>query len=390
MSIFLEECSLSFYSHNLLTLSLSSLFNCVLNVRRLHVLLGRTQYRQTCLPLLCVQSCLRELLAMMHIYFASTGSGLDMLRNGKSSSAKSSPGKSEVTDFNAYFSEFIDRNANNGPPLAVAVVHRTESRRSSAEEQQGVGNEEYVTSWEPLYIKSAAGSSNTHDSIFKRRDQGPTLDATESGGDRVGLFSDWSTIENALTTHSALGTNDVKTYVCNTVIDGKFPRRGSNSNHSKCIAHCYIVSITTSMCLIVVQEGSGHGKRNRLSDDEVHLFMRNVTSKLLPNHLFRINIVTSLKSELFGIENKLPDHPTTANNLHETASLWSESGWSDTQRKKILHSLGLRRKNSPVMAPLKSPYVQRKLGRQRKKKMKNSVNHGHLDLFLGPELSRLL
>ena len=59
-----------------------SLFKCVLNVRRLHVLLRKISYRATSLPIMYIQSSFPELLAMMQIYFADAGTCLEMLGSG--------------------------------------------------------------------------------------------------------------------------------------------------------------------------------------------------------------------------------------------------------------------------------------------------------------------
>mmetsp|Transcript_22217 Transcript_22217/g.41951 ORF Transcript_22217/g.41951 Transcript_22217/m.41951 type:complete len:286 (+) Transcript_22217:2-859(+) len=225
-------------------------------------------------------------------------------------------------------------------------------------------------------------------------------------------FNEWSQIEKALTKQSSstettdvekhcIETFDAKTFVSNNDINGKIQRQSSTSKQSRVLSHCHVSSITDSICLIVIQ-GVGNVKRQRALDDDILLFMRTMVCKLCPENLLSIKIVMRLKSDLLDVqENGLPqpreDSKTSTpadNNNMPTTSLWSDSSWSDSQRKKVLHSLGLRQKDSPVMAPLKSPYVRRqisgKLGRHRKKKMKNSINHAHLDFFLGPELSRLL
>ena len=223
------------------------------------------------------------------------------------------------------------------------------------------------------------------------------------GGDTSWPFQYWGQIEKVLTEHcSVSGTTDSVKYniesvdsravVSNNDVDGKIQR-----NQSRVLPQCHISSITDAISLVVMQ-GAGHAKRHRASDDDIHFFGRTMVTKLSPENLLSIKDVIRLKSELFPVnEDTQPDKSevsTSSNNNVPTTSLWSESGWSDSQRKKILHSLGLRRKNSPVTTPLKSPYVKRQirgnLGRQRKKKTKNSINHGHIDFFLGPELSQLL
>jgi len=465
-----------------------NLFNCVVNVRRLHVLLGKTTHKR--LPIMYIRSSLRELLAMMHIYFADASAGLEMLRHGQfpslqspstprsgglSSSrrsfnkseddaTKSASGKSKSSDLNSLFAEFVGRFATaNSLPLALAVVHRTGGSQDSTldEHQEGEGDEdsnecpESVSSWEPRYMKStvendssgtvATGKSlnGTYDSFFKRRDQGHNLVRTikenfstdqgmvaktsepnvvgnanramRTGGATSWPFDHWADIERVLSKHCMAtettelvkhdtALSDTRASISNNDINGKIQRRTSITNQSKVISHCYISSISEKICLVVIQ-GVGHAKRHRASDDDIEQFMQKILPKLSPENLLSIKIVMGLKFELFEGQEKQQQSEQSnisasspndnGTNVPNTTSLWSETGWSDDQRKKILQSLGLRRKHSPVMAPLKSPYVKRQIrgrlgGRQRKKRLKNSINHGHLDFFLGPELSHLL
>ena len=182
--------------------------------------------------------------------------------------------------------------------------------------------------------------------------------------------------------------------VSKNTINDKTIRRSPSLNRSRVISHCHISSITDSICLLVIQK-EGPAKKHKASGDEIQQFMQMMVSKICPENLLNIKVVMRLKSELSHAEDSMSEYSKISrsnnnNNIPATTSLWSDSVWSDAQRKKILHSLGLRRKHSPVMAPLKSPYVRRSGKRQKKKKIQNSINLGHLDFFLGTELSLLL
>mmetsp|Transcript_34965 Transcript_34965/g.73761 ORF Transcript_34965/g.73761 Transcript_34965/m.73761 type:complete len:1197 (+) Transcript_34965:51-3641(+) len=449
-----------------------NLFNCMLNVRRLHVLLRKIDNVQMCIPIMYIRSSLPDILAMMHVYFhdqslslnlsptprsiQSNTSGLPPNRKsldklGDVINAKSPPGKSRnIFDFNSLFAEFVGR-CKNGAPLAVVVAHETgdkkdtaplEKRHNDVSEGDKEGSDEESSSWEPLYMKS-----NIEDNIsaVKRRSQEPhnnnivriikenfsndrEVDRGETKRDanadkyldlakkwnRMGNnwpFNNWSQIERVLTNHCSerVTSHLTKCYIKavgternlpNNAANGKNQHQSSSSNSSIVTSNCHISSITDSICLLIIQD-VGNSKRQKVSDDEIIQFMRSMVSNLSPESVMSVKAVMSLKSELFDTQdNQPPSHhskvstPPSNDNIPTSTSLWSESSWSDTQRKQILHSLGLRRKHSPVMAPLKSPYVKRQIrktgGRQRKKKVKKSINNAHLDFFLGPELSQLL
>ncbi|KAL7545094.1 hypothetical protein ACHAWF_008532, partial [Thalassiosira exigua] len=399
------------------------LFNCVLTVRQLYVLL-RTMDRQKCLPILYIEQSLRELLSMMHVYFADAGVGLETLRKGMSSASQTplmtqplpsggqmsnSKQLNKVTDFNALFAEFLGRNAN-GASLAVVVARRQQDKSDltqKAPHATDEGSIEIPTApiWEPLYINSnniAGGNSDVsqrsgpnfarmigRETVAKASCEN-TAGTEDRGSDTSWPKNKWRKVEEMLAKHITESCDD-RAVVSHHVAGGTTQRASSEA-----ILNCHISSITDSICFIVVQE-VGQAKRNRVSNDDILLFMRTMAPKLRPENLLSIDIVTRIKPDLPDGGKELPKNVSIApasNQDTPTSSLWSESGWSDAQRKKILHSLGLRRKNSPVMAPLKSPYVHRqisrKFGRHRRKKSKNNVmNHGHLDLFLGPELSHL-
>ena len=207
---------------------------------------------------------------------------------------------------------------------------------------------------------------------------------------------------------SSVGLNSSNTTsLAGTAIVGNSSNQISTSSHtkSKVKSHVHISPITGTLFFIVIQSigDPKHVKKRTVSDEDISLFMSSMVSKICPDNLFTTNSILDAKFEMATMHTK----STTAAGGGERApsqsrakldnqlpeSLWSDTGW-ESQRKKILNTLGIRHNNSPITAPLKSPYIKRQIGRsggrQRKKKVKSSFNDGHLDFFLGPELSQAL
>lgn len=440
-----------------LTVILYSLFHCILNVRKVHVLLNKSSQNQACLPTAYIRSALPEIFAAMHVYFATEGDGLETLRgkeivpmspgtqrsaippNRKSSTQledamlSSNAGKFKQTDYKSLFTTFVGTGPH-GASLTVAVVRRKATENVDKEDNEQAES----SSWEILYVKSNATRGNGResnrvddDSIFKQRAHGPnnlvriirenfssdrddTTTKISRGGnsrpvvrnmDSDPILKDWEALEKVLTTHSSVTRIDPVKYAIEETSPRRFARETGVerrpsiiSNQGKFGLDCHVESITNSVCLMVVQ-GTSNAQTQRVPDGKIRLFLQSTVAKLRLDGILDLKVATHLKSELVGTKKEhqlghTQDELKVSNNNTTAVSLWSESGWSDAQRKTVLHSLGLRRKNSPVMAPLKSPYVKRQMrglpGRQRKKKTKGSLNHAHLDFFLGADLSRLI
>jgi len=349
-------------------------FDCVVNVRKLTVHLGRNSH-QTCLPIRFIQSSLSRLFAIMHIYFnkiddnhlplhavspLSKRRSFDKVEKGETS-------RQSQENIKMMFDEFIGINKNRSPPLALGLVHikRADDIDSLSEKQQSSEdiNEERpedCSSWEILYMKTTL---NIHPSR-KNTKRWP--------------LSHWEDVEKALTKHSRSGikSTDPLKY---------------NIPSSTIIKSCHISSITDSICSIVIQGIDHHAKRQRTSDDDIKLIMRRIHSELSPQNILSVKSVIRLKSELLNsrdADKQKSDH-SPKDKIVSTQSLWSGNAVSEQQMKKTLQN-ALRKKNSPVITtPLKSPYIKRKLRQNRKKTSKNSINSGHLDLFLGSVLSKM-
>jgi hypothetical protein len=293
------------------------------------------------------------------------------------------------TDIDAMFSGFISAH-KNGLPLAVAVAHKSDGTGGGDKENTGDSS---IVSWSPLYINTSM-QTNQRDSSVDRTPDNTNLvrlirdnfsnnnDRDDAIGESDWPLNEWDQIQQCLS------SNNPQPSKCN-VYSGE-----SKIDQRKVVSHCHVAPITSSIKLVVVQGvGSQRTKKRQISDDDIAVFMNTVVSNLSPDNVFSIGSLLTAKQKMRSETKATQPDPkvqsTTEN--HVPNSLWSESAWSDSQRKKILNTLGLRM-NSPVIAPLKSPYVKRQIrgmGR-RKKKMKSSINHGHLELFLGPELSQLL
>jgi len=352
------------------------------------------EYRR-CLPMLYIQHCLSELMAMMHIYFArfagkemmhlnsTTSSTSTLITTSLQSTLSMGVEFNKFTDFASLFSEFINANINTDTPLtnalvqgfidvniashlAVALVHRSKRavQYSSIEERQQ--NNDAIESmqsdmWTTLYMKC--------------------------GKDEYWPDNHWAQIEAVLTKHCSTPgvTNDP---VKHTIVSAI----GGNKGSPRQSVFCHIAAINDSICLIVIQGASGQTKMHQ-RDKEIQTFLRSMATKLSPENLLSVRTLSEIKLKLFATVIEDKDRSRHRNSNVQVSSLWSETDWSVDHGNKVLHSLGLRKTSSPVIAPLTSPYVNRKMRqlgeKHRTKSLKKSMNHGHLDFFLGSQLSKL-
>jgi len=390
--------------HNFLRCILFSFFKCVLNVRKLHVLLRRTP--QTSLQLKWIKSSLRQTLSMMKIIFHNNANQSQLLSRSPSLLKHKATKSEESGQLEQLLSEFILMN-ESGTPLAVIVVHRNvQNERDEEVDSMPVGGGQIPMSWTPLYMKSSLDKSMADTANAQTRNNplvkmikdnfgGSSEDKTNSKAilqsDRKiegsWPFVDWHQIERSLTTHS--GMNATTYNICST--PAKHTHRMSNAT-----SKCHIVCITDSISIIAVQ-GSHRTKQRQVSSEKEFKLdsLAKLAMRIRPENIFSASYVLQAKTSVTPRSNKSANErgENTKKRVPEISALWSGTGgWSDVQRQRVLHSLGLRGKHSPVIsAPLKSPYVRRQISRmrQRKKKKRNSLNTGHLIFFLG-ELSHLI
>lgn len=385
-----------------------SFFNCVLHVRKLHVLLGRTA--QTSLPLKWMKTSLRKTLSMMKVIFDNNANESPLLSRSPSLLKHRAQKSEEAGQLEQIFSEFVLAN-ECGPPLAVIVVRRkTQNDREEEVENLPVGatHSAISMSWSPLYMKSTldksradTASAPTNNLLVQmirdnfggsneNKTNSNTIQQSDSEREISWPFADWQQIEKNLTAHTGM---NARTYDMYSSPNKRTPSLKGKNNQSKArpnaTAKCHIVRITETLSIVAVQGSSPRTKPRQVSNLEESL--SKLALRFRPENIISASSVLLAKTSVAPrFNNERGEH---SKKRPEVSALWSAAGWSDVQRKQVLHSLGLRSKHSPVVsAPLKSPYVRRQMSRmrQRKKKKKNSLNTGHLLMFLGPELSHLI
>jgi hypothetical protein len=277
----------------------------------------------------------------------------------------------ETTDFKSSCTDIVSLNAD--PSIAVLVVRMMKD-----------------SSWSPVYVKSSVEKAAS--SIDKSTLSHPQCSTTSTS---VWPFTLWSQVEICLNKHLTQQSKRYDIHFEQSLDSGgTCGKEGSGkkqlSNKPRNVSQCYISTVTNTISLVVMR--GADQKKRKLSDNDISKFMEYSVPKLIPWNMLGVDIILSAKASLASNTNE-SSHPRDIATLkkHFLLSLWDESEWSETKQKQLLNTLGLR-KNSPVIAPLKSPYVKRQLGEmgRRRKKPKSTMNHGHLALFLGAELSQLI
>jgi hypothetical protein len=383
-----------------------SFFNCVLNVRKLHVLLGQKSTPHTSLQVKWIKASLRRTLSMMKIIFDNNSNESPLLSRSPSLH-KNKPLKSleESGQVDLLLSEFIGAN-DNGGSLAIIVVHRAAQNDHDEKVESSIGAtktaDSVSVSWTPLYMKSTLDRSRVDASAQTRNNplvqmiigisgsnEGKVnstagLQQVDNERERSWPFDDWPRIEKNLTMHSEMNS---RTYSVTSSPTRSNPSTKLSNNPSNASSQYHIIRITNTISILAVAQGAHH----TLEESLIKLGLQ-----LMPENIFNVSSILQTKASIAASKknaNERSGDKSKKQQVLENSALWSETGWSDVQRKKVLHSLGLRSKHSPVVsAPLKSPYVRRQISRmrQRKKKARNPLNSGHLAMFLGPELSHLI
>ena len=319
-----------------------------------------------------IQSSLPKLLALMHVFFAkdtvqnvptipppTPQSAMSHHSSVKQKGGLQTSSTEKKTDFVALFHEFTLNNSSGFPLVVAVAVYKARQTASGKQKPSGdVNNSD--SKWNPLYVSSPLYNSS----------EGP-------------VEKKWAQIDDLLSKHcSSVKTSYPLKYSIESVVSGE--NRGANLSPNR-KEYCHISSVSESLCLFVIQ-GVGSSKWQSSSDDAINRFLRNTAPKLCVENLLSADVVIQLKSEILAVNS----NQLRGSDKIQPISLWSESGWSASQQKEVLHSLGIRKNHSPVLAPLRSPYVKRQirnLGHQRQKK---TMNRGHFDFFLGPDIGLLL
>jgi len=344
---------------------------------------------------------------MMKVIFDNNASESPLLSRSPSLLKHKAQKSEEAGQLEQIFSEFVQIN-ESGPPLAVIVVRRNAQNEREGEVESlpvGATHSPISMGWSPLYMKSTldksradTASAQTNNLLvqmirdnFGGSNENKTNSNTiqQSDSERE-AFADWPRIEKYLTAHTGM---NAKTYNMYSSPNKHTPSPSVNNNQSKARSNAtskfHIVRITEIISIIAVQGASPRTKSRQVSNLEESLLK--LALRFRPENIFSASSVLLAKTSVAPRFNT--ERGENSKKRPEISALWSGTGWSDVQRKQVLHSLGLRSKHSPVVsAPLKSPYVRRQMSRmrQRKKKKRNSLNTGHLVMFLGPELSHLI
>lgn len=344
---------------------------------------------------------------MMKVIFDNNANESPLLSRSPSLLKHRAQKSEEAGQLEQIFSEFVLAN-ESGPPLAVIVVHR--NTQNDLEEEVvslpvGATHTAISMSWSPLYMKSTldksradAASAPTKNLLVQMiRDNFGGSNEIKTNSNTIQQsdseswpFADWPQIEKNLTAHTGM---NARTYNMYSSPNKHTPSLTGKNKQSKArpnaTSKCHIVRITESISIVAVQGSSARTKPRLLSNLEESL--SNLALQFRPENIISASSVLLAKSSVAPRFNT--ERGENSKKRPEVSALWSGAGWSDLHRKQVLHSLGLRSKHSPVVsAPLKSPYVRRQMSRmrQRKKKKRNSLNTGHLLMFLGPELSHLI
>lgn len=354
---------------------------------------------------------LRKTLSMMKVVFDNNANESPLLSRSPSLLKHRAQKSEEAGQVEQIFSEFVLIN-ESGPPLAVIVVRRNAQNDHEEVESLPVGATHSIISmsWSPLYMKSTldknradTASAQTNNLLVQmirdnfggsnvNKTNSDTIQQSDSEREVSWPFADWPQIEKNLTAHTGM---NARTYNMHSSHNKHTPSLSVKNNQSKAKARsdatskCHIVHITETISIVAVQGASPRTKPRQVSNLEESL--SKLALRFRPENIFSAGSVLLAKTSVAPRFNN--ERGENLKKRPEISALWSVAVWSDVQRKQVLHSLGLRSKHSPVVsAPLKSPYVRRQMSRmrQRKKKKRNSLNTGHLLMFLGPELSHLI
>ena len=354
-------------------LSLHSFFRCALSLRKLYVLLGSSPSHDVeyFLPVMWIRSSYVRILSLANVMFSEKAlcgvkheKKLPYMQSSNKKNLYKRDGsiltRPQMLNFDALTSEFLSSNGSD-LPFALIVARKLDNN-----------------SWLPVYVKSS-----------------PYI-KTEPYSESIWPYTLWHQIEKSLAMQFASNKQPFK-YEIECIHDdstmsndgASLKEKKNKSNQTATMSTCYVATVTTTSSLVIVR-GPESGKKRKISNDDISQFMSTSLEQLVPRNVFGINTILATKSMMMASTGAKKDSGQTSGIFpFENYSLWDRLEWSSKQQQlKILHVLGLR-KSSPQTAPLKSPYINRKVLRQRRKK-KSTMNHGHLSLFLGSELSQII
>lgn len=363
-----------------------SYFNCVTLTRKVYIQIKNAPADY--LPIAYIRLLLKGVLSLMHIYFA-TRSGQDKSADNQFSMTRSDSGGSKasrmsftltsqspihvakppttVRNVKELLRDFILRH-RNGASLFMGVVTRKATNTNGS-------TEDLKSRWLPLFVSSNTPGGSVGQELV-------------NANWLAWPFNLWLSIEDLIDEYLLASILEPKQY--------DIEYKASRGNNIK-IQHAnrqmqvrrvssqiYVTMVQDSpLVIFAVQECEIFNKRKRAGSTEVLGALGEAARLASPNFIVRPEVVRTIY-----------ETETTANmgdaSITSSTTFWNENKWSESQQKNVLHSLGLRQKNSPVMPPLKSPYIKHRTFQRRRRRNKKSLNHGHFDFFLGQELSACL
>ena len=372
-----------------------SYFSCVTLTRKVYIQIKNAP--PDYLPIAYVRLLLRGVLSLMHVYFANR-SGHGSCTDTRSSMTRTDSGGSKASRISftltsqpsihvpkpptaignakELLKDFVLQH-RNGVSLSMGVVTRkaTSTNASTGDSK---------SRWLPLSVSSntSGGATDELHSVGKQFRNNNWL---ETGSNMVWPFTLWRSIEDIIDEHLLASILEPKQYDIEYKSSRGNDIKIQHTNRQTPVRRVsiYVAIVEDSPIVIfAVQECEVFDQRKRADSAEVLGALEDAARLASPNFIFRTEVVRAIY-----------ETETTAN-LGEasttSSTFWNENKWSETQQKNVLHSLGLRQKNSPLMPPLKSPYIKHKTFQRRRRRSKTSLNHGHFDFFLGQELSACL
>jgi hypothetical protein len=359
----------------MMMMMIQSFFQCTLSIRRLFVLLGPSPNDdRDFLPMMWIRTTFARILSLVQVMFSKAellggftpqpNQQLSRTLSNKKTNHKregSTNAAPRMLNFDALSSELVASSRS-----AVAVARKSQDN-----------------SWMAVFIKGS--SNNKSDQCSELAWPLDIWHQIEKGVVNHYEGMDSNHRSNRSTYEVNCSNTDLEASVKSSNQAISLMRKKQALNDLGPKATCHVAAVSDTVCLIVIKGPEG-GRKQKISDEDITRFLETATPLLVSTNVFGIDVVLSAKSLMRKNSAKAHRGMDTL----KYNSLW-DGIWSEDKQKqmKILNALGLRKsKNSPIIAPLKSPYA--KDLRRRRRKKKATLNHGHLALFLGSDLSQIM
>ena len=375
-----------------------SYFSCVTLTRKVYIQIKNSPADY--LPIAYIRLLLKGVLSLMHTYFKARSS-YDYSAEKRSSITRSDSGgskasrmsftltsqspihvpKPQTTVRNVSVRELLKDfvlQHRNGASLFMGVVTRKATKTNGS-------TEGFKSRWLPLLVSSNTSGGATGDR-YSGGEQLVNANWFETDSNTVWPFNIWPSIEDLIDEYVLASIPEPKQYDVEYKASRgdniKIQRANRQMQVRRVSSQIYVTLVQDSpLVILAVQECEVFNRRKRADSAGVLGALEDAARLASPNFLVRQEVVRAIyKTETTSGEASITSSTT----------FWNENKWNETQQKNVLHALGLRQKNSPVMPPLKSPYIKHRTFQRRRRKSKTSLNHGHFDFFLGQELTACL